>query len=57
MGPPTQPLPLTATNLAMLQTRQAAQPARAGDEKPAQDQPRPTASSATGRGRLVDIVV
>jgi len=56
MAPPSQPLPLTATNLAMLQTRQAAPASRTGDEKPAPDQPRPTAS-ATGRGRLVDIVV
>jgi len=58
MGPPSPPLPLTAANLAMLQARQAPQPASVAAEKAASDQARPAPSpGATGRGRLVDILV
>jgi hypothetical protein len=58
MGPPSPPLPLTATNLAMLQARQAPQPPSADIEKAAPDQAHPAPPrGATGRGRLVDILV
>lgn len=56
MGPPSQPLPLNATNLALLQTRQVAQTPAASDEKPAPEPPRPAPPPGSGRGRLIDIL-
>lgn len=58
MGPPSPPLPLTAANLAMLQARQVPQPPSVDAEKATPDQARPAPPpGATGRGRLVDILV
>jgi hypothetical protein len=57
MGPPSPPLPLTAANLAVLQTRQAPQTSTGAEAKAAPDQARPAApSGASGRGRLIDIL-
>jgi hypothetical protein len=60
MGPPSSPLALSATFLAMLQARHA--PAAAtrptGEaQPPSAEQPTPAAPvPAVGRGRLVDIL-
>jgi hypothetical protein len=52
MTPPTQPLALTATYLALLQPRQSA-PAAAATPAP---EP-PTPAAAAPRGRYVDMLV
>jgi hypothetical protein len=58
MGLPTQPIPLTAANLAMLQTRQASPQARPDANAEPADPSSPTPPPrSSGRGRLVDILV
>jgi len=56
MTPPTQPLAFTATNLALLQTRQALPaPVRAAAAPPAKASPPEAPTPA--RGRYVDLLV
>jgi hypothetical protein len=56
MAPPTQPLTLTATYLALLQPRQAAPAVPQTAATAATPDPQP-ASSNTTRGRYVDLLV
>lgn len=53
MTPPTQPLALTATYLALLQPRQAAPTPKAVPAQPTEARP----EAALPRGRYVDILV
>jgi hypothetical protein len=57
MGPPSPPVALSATYLALLQARQAPQTPPRANTEPAQqgERPAPLASSQA-RGRLIDIL-